>query len=109
MSSTDNRSRKILIPLATMAVAATVVVGSGATWTSRVEQRLGHVRQHAAQNAANGKTLTVDEPEAGRRPTGTLKITNTGTLPSQLKMTRPRARRRQRVLRDGRPASATCT
>jgi spore coat-associated protein N len=35
MSSHDqNRSRKILIPLATMSVAAAVVIGSGATWTS---------------------------------------------------------------------------
>jgi hypothetical protein len=60
MSSTDNRSRKILIPLATMAVAAAVVVGSGATWTSKsqssVEVTSGTLLH---SNTADGLKLTV--------------------------------------------------
>jgi hypothetical protein len=89
MSSTDNRSRKILIPLATMAVAAAVVVGSGATWTSESDN---HVSVTAGQivhvNAHNGATLSVTRLKPGSEVSETLTITEgaDNNLDSTLKM-----------------------
>jgi hypothetical protein len=88
MSSNDqNRSRKILVPLATMAVAAAVVVGSGATWTSESQSSVmvtsGNIKHN---NSANGMTLTALNLKPGDSQTGTLKISNTGSLPAQLKI-----------------------
>ena len=88
MSSTDqNRSRKILVPLATMAVAAAVVVGSGATWTSESKSSVmvtsGNIL-HA--NSANGMTLTALNLKPGDSQSGSLTISNTGSLAAQLKL-----------------------
>ena len=85
MSSTDNRSRKILIPLATMAVAATVVVGSGATWTSQSHSSItaasGNIKHTNNQHNA---TLEIKNLKPGDTSTGSLTILNDGSIDSKL-------------------------
>lgn len=89
MSSNDkNRSRKLLVPLATMAVAAAVVVGSGATWTSTTSSSVSVTSGNLKHtNSQNTKTFTVENLKPGDVSTGTLKVTNTGSLDAQLEMT----------------------
>jgi spore coat-associated protein N len=85
MSSTENSSRKILIPLATMAVAATVVVGSGATWTSQSHSSItaasGNI-EHA--NNQDKATLEITNLKPGDVSTGKLTILNDGSIDSKL-------------------------
>lgn len=89
MTTNDtNRSRKILIPLATMSVAAAVVVGSGATWTSTTQSSVAVTSGNLKHtNSQDTKTFQVRNLKPGDVSTGTLLITNTGSLDSQLKMT----------------------
>jgi hypothetical protein len=89
MSSTDkNRSRKILVPLATMAVAAAVVVGSGATWTSQSHSSItaasGNIKHTNNQDNA---TLEVKNLKPGDTSTGSLAILNDGSIDSKLALT----------------------
>jgi hypothetical protein len=89
MSSNDqNRSRKILVPLATMAVAAAVVVGSGATWTSESSSTVSVTSGNILHgNDHDLKTLTVSNMKPGDVYSGTVTITNKGTLSSRLQIT----------------------
>lgn len=83
MNSTNRR--KVLVPLATMAVAGAVVVGSGATFTSESVHSASvaaGVLSHA--NNHNGATLAVTNIKPGDSKSGTLTITNDGTLDSTL-------------------------
>ncbi len=88
MSNTSkNRSRKILIPLATMSVAAAVMVGSGATWTSTTQSSVSVTSGTILHsNSKSGKTLSVSNLKPGDTSTGTLTITNDGKLDSRLKV-----------------------
>lgn len=80
MNITTNR-RKVLVPLATMAVAGAVVVGSGATFTSEsVHSASVAAGALSHSNTHNGQTLAVTNIKPGDTKTGTLTITNTGTL-----------------------------
>jgi spore coat-associated protein N len=89
MSSNDsNRSRKLLVPLATMAVAATVVVGSGATWTSTTQSSVSVTSGNILHSNSKGaKTLSVSNIKPGDTVTGSLTITNEGSLDSRLQIT----------------------
>lgn len=89
MSSNDkNRSRKILIPLATMSVAAAVVIGSGATWTSTTQSSVAVTSGNILHtNSQGGKTLTISNMKPGDAYSGTLTLTNGGTLDSRLQIT----------------------
>ena len=89
MSSNDqNRSKKILVPLATMAVAATVVVGSGATWTTTTHSSItatsGNIKH---TNNQNGATLQIANLKPGDVSTGSLTIVNDGTIDSKVALT----------------------
>jgi hypothetical protein len=88
MSSNDIRSRKILVPIATMAVAATVVVGSGATWTSQSHSSItaasGNIHHTNSQNNA---TLEIKNLKPGDTSTGSLTILNDGSIDSKLALT----------------------
>ena len=84
----ETRSRKVLIPLATLLVAGAVAVGSGASFTSTTNSAtsvtagtLHHTNSH------DGATLTIGNIKPGDVKTGTLTITNDGTLDSELSLT----------------------
>lgn len=87
MNTTQTR-RKVLVPLATMAVAGAVVVGSGATFTSESAHSvavtsgiLSHGNDHDTQ------TLSVTGIKPGDSKSGSLTITNDGDLDSTLSLT----------------------
>jgi hypothetical protein len=78
-------SRKVLVPLATLLVAGAVAIGSGATWTSTTSSSVSvtsgtliHTNSHKDQ------VLTIANMKPGDTATGTVVITNTGTLDSVL-------------------------
>ncbi|MDO9496530.1 MAG: hypothetical protein Q7J48_12575 [Nocardioides sp.] len=76
-----NTTVKLLVPLSTLAVAAAVVVGSGATWTSTTQSAITATAGSLVQaNSQNGATLAVTKLEPGSTQTGSLTITNTGDL-----------------------------
>lgn len=82
-----NTTVKLLVPLSTLAVAAAVVVGSGATWTSTTQSAITATAGTLVQaNSQNGATLAVANLEPGSTQTGTLTITNTGNLDGTLKL-----------------------
>lgn len=83
--STKTNSRKILLPLATLLVAAAVAVGSGATFTSSSQSAISATAGtlvHA--NSKDAATLTVTDLKPGASESGSLTITNTGSLDSDL-------------------------
>lgn len=87
-ATTTSTGRKLLIPLATMAVAGAVAVGSGATWNTKTESDIsitGGDLLHS--NNRNGVTLDLNALKPGDIMTGTLTITNTGDVASYLKVT----------------------
>lgn len=78
-------SRKVLVPLATLAVAGLVAVGSGATFSSQTAHSVGVTSgtlSHA--NDKNAQTLQVSNIKPGDSRTGSLTITNDGSLDSTL-------------------------
>lgn len=78
-------SRKILIPLTTLAVAGLVAVGSGATFSSQSAHSVAVTSgtlTHA--NDKNSQTLEVTNIKPGDSRTGSLTITNDGSLDSTL-------------------------
>lgn len=85
MSNLMSSNRKILVPLATVLVAGAVAVGSGATFTSQSASAVSvtsGILKHA--NDKNAQTLTAVKLKPGDVQTGSLKITNDGTLDSTL-------------------------
>jgi hypothetical protein len=87
-ATTETRSsRKVLVPLATLLVAGAVAVGSGASFTSTTNSATAVTAgtlKHA--NSQNNKTLTIGNIKPGDVRTGTLTITNNGTLDSELSL-----------------------
>jgi len=78
-------TRKLLVPLATMAVAAAVTVGSGADWsssTTSTTQVTGGAL--TATNSGDGAQLDVSNMKPGDVVTGSVTITNTGSVPAKL-------------------------
>jgi hypothetical protein len=81
---TGNRA-KLLVPLATMAVAAAVTVGSGADWSSSTISTTEVVGGILSQE--NGDlALNVTGIKPGDLLTGTVTITNTGNMPAKLSL-----------------------
>lgn len=80
-------SRKVLVPLATLVAAGAVAVGSGATFTSTSNSAItatAGTLVHA--NSDDTATLDITNLKPGATETGTLTITNTGSLDSTLKV-----------------------
>lgn len=78
-------SRKVLVPLSTMLVAGAIAVGSGATFTSQSVSAAAVTTgtlKHA--NSQDGATLTIADLRPGATRTGSLTITNDGTIDSTL-------------------------
>lgn len=85
MNTTDTTStgRKLLIPLATMAVAGAVAIGSGATWTAQ-EPTTTAIASGALSMTADGATLNLANLKPGDTRTGVLTISNTGSIDANL-------------------------
>jgi len=77
---------KILIPLATAAVAAAVTVGSGADWTASVPTTTSVGAGTISVDKENGATLNVQSMKPGDTRSGELTITNSGTVDADIAM-----------------------
>ena len=75
--------RKVLVPLATLMVAGAVAVGSGASFTSTTASTTT-VTSGAVTHVNDVTTLAITNIKDKDTITGTVKITNTGSLPSDL-------------------------
>ncbi len=85
MTSTTNR-RKILVPLATLLAAGAVAVGSGATFTSTSNSAVA-VTSGALSHSNDTLSMELDDLKPGDTVTGSVVITNDGTLDSTLALT----------------------
>lgn len=89
MATSANR-RKILVPLASLAVAGAIVVGSGATFTSQ-SQNPGNSFTAGTLEQTNSKedaaVFNLDNLKPGDTLNGSLTITNSGTLPAKFTLT----------------------
>ena len=85
---TTTTSRKVLLPLATLVAAGAVAIGSGATFSS--ESTDSAISATAGDlvhtNDQDNATLTITNLKPGAVETGTLTITNTGSLDGKLKV-----------------------
>lgn len=85
-----SRTKKILLPLATLTVAGAIAVGSGATFTSTSGNTIssvttGSLTQTNSKNNAAIFNLTNMKP--GDSVIGAVTLTNTGTLPAKFSLT----------------------
>jgi spore coat-associated protein N len=78
-------SRKVLVPLAGLLAAGTVAIGSGATWTSTTSSSVSVTSGDLIHtNSHENAVLTIDDMKPGDTATGTVAITNTGSIDSKL-------------------------
>lgn len=75
--------RKVLVPLTTLMVAGAVAVGSGASFTSTTASTTS-VTSGSVTHANDVSKLTIDNIKDGDVITGSVTVTNTGSLPSTL-------------------------
>ena len=85
-----SRTKKILVPLATLTVAGAIAVGSGATFTSTSGNTVstittGSLKHTNSKDGAAVFALTNLKP--GDTVNGSLVIKNTGTLPASFGLT----------------------
>lgn len=76
-------TRKLLVPLATLAAAAAVAVGSGATFTSTSGNTISAVTAGTltqSNSKADQAIFNLSNMKPGDTVTGTLTLTNTGSL-----------------------------
>lgn len=75
-------SRKFLMPLATLLVAGAVAVGSGATFDSETTNSLSVTSGTLSQtnSKASAAVLSISNIKPGDQVTGSVTITNTGSL-----------------------------
>jgi len=78
--SVKNR-RKVLVPLATLLAAGAVAVGSGATFTSTTASTTS-VASGKVEHTHDVTSLDITNIKPGDVIRGSVKITNTGTLPA---------------------------
>ncbi|MRJ75203.1 hypothetical protein GEV29_01495 [Aeromicrobium sp. SMF47] len=82
--------KKILLPLATLVAAGAVAVGSGATFTSTSANTISSVTAGTlSQTNSKDKAaiFTATDIKPGDTATGSLTITNTGSLPAKFSLT----------------------
>ncbi|QIX28442.1 hypothetical protein ncot_18970 [Nocardioides sp. JQ2195] len=83
-------SKKILVPLATLAAAGAIVVGSGATFTSSTHNSISSVttgKLSHTNSKDKAAIFTLPNMKPGDTVNGTLTLTNTGTLPAAFSLT----------------------
>ena len=89
-ASSTSRSKKVLIPLATLLAAGAIAVGSGATFTSSTGNTISAVTSGTLTqtNSKDAKAIfNLDNIKPGDTINGSLKITNSGSLPSKFTLT----------------------
>lgn len=85
----SNKKNRLLVPLATLTVAAAVVVGSGANWSSSTDSSISVESGEVVHtNSHDGATLTITDLLPGESASGALTITNTGSTTSVLDVDR---------------------
>jgi spore coat-associated protein N len=77
----SNTRRKVLVPLATLLAAGAVAIGSGATFTSTTASTTSVASGHV-EHTLDNTLLDVTNIKPGDVVTGSVKLTNTGTLPA---------------------------
>lgn len=83
-------SKKVLFPLATMAAAGAIAVGSGATFTSTSGNTISSTTSGTLTqlNSKDGKAIfDLTNMKPGDTLNGTLSLTNTGSLPATFSLT----------------------
>lgn len=83
-------TKKVLVPLATLAAAGAVVVGSGATFTSQTQNSTSSVTSGTLKHANskdNAAIFDLQNLKPGDTLNGGLTITNTGSLPASFSLT----------------------
>ncbi|MCL3817555.1 CalY family protein [Aeromicrobium wangtongii] len=81
---------KLLLPLGTLVAAGAIAVGSGATFTSSSSNTINAVTAGtlSQSNTKDGKAIfKLDNAKPGDTVTGSLTITNTGSLPAKFSLT----------------------
>lgn len=85
-----SRSTKVLVPLATLLAAGAIAVGSGATFTSTTGNTISAVTSGSLKHTNSkdgGAIFNLTGIKPGDTVNGTLRITNTGSLPAKLSLT----------------------
>jgi hypothetical protein len=85
----SNRT-KILVPLATLAAAGAIAVGSGATFTSQSGNTISAVTAGTltqSNSKDGGAIFNLVDLKPGDVLNGTLTLTNTGSLPAKFSLT----------------------
>ena len=80
-------STKLLLPLATLAAAGAIAVGSGADWSHSTEATVdvtSGTLVHEIGGSETGVAMTIVDLKPGDVVTGTVDVENTGTLDSIL-------------------------
>ena len=83
-------TRKLLVPLATLAAAAAVAVGSGATFTSTSGNTISAVTAGTlthSNSKADQAIFNLSNMKPGDVLNGSLTLTNTGSLPAAFSLT----------------------
>lgn len=83
------RSRRLLVPLATLAAAGALFVGSGADFTSTSENSASAVTSGTLtqSNSRDGQAIfNVGNIKPGDTVTGSVTISNTGSLPADFEV-----------------------
>ncbi|RHW26504.1 hypothetical protein D0Z08_14355 [Nocardioides immobilis] len=81
---------KILVPLATLAAAGAIAIGSGATFTSESNNTISSVTSGSlthTNSKADQAVFNLPTMKPGDTVNGTLTLTNTGTLPAAFSLT----------------------
>ena len=85
-----SRTKKILVPLATLTVAGAIAVGSGATFTSTTGNTISAVTTGSlthTNSKSNAAIFTLTNMKPGDTVVGAVTLTNTGTLPAKFSLT----------------------
>ena len=89
-ATAPRRSRRLLVPLATLAAAGALVVGSGADFTSASANSQSVVTSGTltqSNSRDNAAIFNVTNIKPGDTVTGSVTITNTGSLPAKFSVT----------------------
>ena len=84
------KTKKILLPLATLVAAGAIAVGSGATFTSTSANTISSVTSGTltqSNSKANAAVFTLTNIKPGDVANGNLTIKNTGSLPATFSLT----------------------
>jgi spore coat-associated protein N len=84
------KTKKILLPLATLVAAGAIAVGSGATFTSTSANTISSVTAGSltqSNSKADAAIFTLTNAKPGDVVNGSLTIKNTGTLPANFSLT----------------------